>query len=179
MDAASTMRVRKIVSPVAASLAILAFLAGGCEKSPETSTNPTAAGISASFNPSSATPDTVVSFTVAIAANSKEIRSFGGEVAFDTGMFAYQGVAKGSLTGSWALIDGNETSPGVVRLGGSVGGGTAVAANSTGSLFEVRLKVTGGSYGNGQQNRVCLTQFTDDLTQFTSGEACATFTLRK
>lgn len=54
-----------------------------------------------------------------------------------------------------------------------------MAANSSGSLVEVRLKVTGGSYGNGQQNRVCLTQFADDLTQFASGEACASFTLRK
>ncbi len=168
---------RKLLPAVAILLA--ALMPWGCEKSPETSTSPTAAGISASFNPATAAPDTVVSFIVTIAANSKEIRSFGGEVAFDPIMFLYQGVAKGSLTGSWALVDGNESSPGTVRLGGSVGGGTAVAANSSGTLVEVRFKVTGGSYGNGQQNRVCLAEFTDDLAQFTSGEACAGFTLRK
>jgi hypothetical protein len=167
----------ELLSAVAILLA--ALLPWSCEKSPETSTSPTASGISASFNPATAAPDTVVSFIVTIAANSKEIRSFGGEVAFDPGMFLYQGVAEGSLTGSWALVDGNESSPGTVRLGGSVGGGTSVAANSSGSLVEVRLKVTGGTYGNGQQNRVCMTQFADDLTQFTSGEACAGFTLKK
>ena len=173
------MPLQKVFRAVA--ILIVALMPWGCEKSPTetTSPSPTAAGISASFNPATAAPDTVVSFIVTIAANGKEIRSFGGEVAFDSNMFLYQGVAKGSLTSSWALVDGNESSPGTVRLGGSVGGGTSVAANSSGSLVEVRLKVTGGSYGNGQQNRVCLTQFTDDLAQFTSGEACAAFTLRK
>ena len=160
-------------------LLILPLYPWGCKKSPATSTSPTAAGISVAFNPASAGPDAVVSFTVSVSATGKEIRSFGGEVAFDANMFSFQEVAKGSLTASWALLDGNESSPGTVRLGGSAGGGTSVAANSSGTLVEVRFKVTGGSYGNGQQNRVCLAQFTDDLSQFTSGEACATFTLKK
>ena len=161
------------------ALIIFAFSPGACKKSPSTSTSPTSSGLSASFNPASAGADTVVSFVITITANSKEIRSFGGDATFDPTMFSFQGVAKGSLTGSWALIDGNEISSGVVRLGGSVGGGTSVAANSSGTLFEVRLKVTGGSYGNGQQSQVCLSQFLDDLIQFSSGSACASFTLKK
>jgi hypothetical protein len=54
-----------------------------------------------------------------------------------------------------------------------------VAANSSGTLVEVRFKVTGGGYGNGRQSQVCLSQLTDDLTQFSSGSACAGFTLKK
>jgi len=172
------MRPSKFVPSVA--LALLLIGPAGCKKSPTETKAPTpAAGISAAFSPATAGADTVVNFVVSVSANSKEIRAFGGEVSFDTAMFAYNNeVAKGSLTGSWALVDGNE-SGGTVRLGGSVGGGTAVPANSSGSIFEVRLKVTGGSYGNGQKVRVCLTQFTDDLAQFGSGEACAEFTLKK
>lgn len=151
----------------------------GCKKSPTTSTNPSAAGISVSFNPASAGTDAAVSFIITVSANSKEIRSFGGEVAFDARMFIFQGVAKGSLTGSWALLDANEGSPGTLRLGGSAGGSTAVAVNSSGTLIELRFKVSAGDYGSGQQSQACLSQLTDDLTQFSSGEACAGFTLRK
>ena len=143
-----------------------------CKKSPVASTSPAPPGISATFNPASAGTDAAVSFIIAVSANSKEIRSFGGEVAFDARMFVFQGVAKGSLTAK-------ESSPGTVRLGGSAGGSAAVAVNSSGTLIEIRFKVSGGDYGNGQQSRVCLAQLPDDLTQFASGEACAGFTLRK
>lgn len=161
------------------ALIILALSPAACQKSPSTSTSPTSSGLSASFNPASAGPDTVVSFVITITANSKEIRSFGADAAFDPKMFSFQGVVRGSLTGSWELFDASENSPGAVRLAGAVGGGTSVAANSSGTLFEVRFKVTGGSFGNGQQSQVCLSQFTDDLTQFSTGNACASFTLKK
>ena len=172
------MRPSNIVLPVA--LVLLFIGPPGCKKSPTETKAPTpAAGISAAFNPATAGPDTVVGFVVSVSANSKELRAFGGDVSFDPAMFTYDKAVAGSLTGSWALVDGHSSEPGTVRLGGSVGGGTAVAANSSGSIFEVRFKVTGGSYGNGQKVRVCLTQFTDDLTQFGSSEACAEFTLKK
>ncbi len=160
-------------------LIFLCFQPWSCKKSPTTSTSPSPPGISASFNPASAGTDAALSFIITVTANSKEIRSFGGEAAFDARMLIFQGAAKGSLTGSWALVDANESSPGTLRLGGSAGSGPAVAVNSSGTLIEVRFKVSGGDYGNGRQDRVCLAQFTDDLTQFSSGEACAVFTLRK
>ena len=169
--------IRKILPAI--TLILLSFQPWSCKKSPTTSTSPAPPGISASFNPASAGTDAAVSFIVTISANSKEIRSFGGEVAFDTRLFVFQGVTKGSLTGSWALVDANESSPGTLRLGGSAGGSAAVAVNSSGTLIEILFKVSGGDYGNGQQSRVCLAQLTDDLTQFASGEACAGFTLRK
>lgn len=162
---------------LAAPLALLFFFPAGCKKSPTTSTLPT--GISASVSPSTAAADAVVTFTITITGNAQEIRDFGGDVTFDAKMFQFQDAAKGSLTSSWAELDGNETSPGTVKLGGLVGGGTSVAANSSGTLVEVRFRVTGADYGNGQQSQTCLAQFTDDLAQFTSGSACATFTFRK
>ncbi len=160
-------------------LVITVLLHSGCGKSPTSSTTPTPAGISAAFNPITAAADTVVSFIITISANSKEIRAFGGDVGFDSAMFSFQGVVKGSLTGGWALVDGNEGSPGTVTVGGSVGDGPSVPANSTGTLLEVRFKVTGGSLSNGRQDRVCLKNFADDLMQLTAGEACAVFTLKK
>lgn len=177
MNVQSIMRLGNIAFSL--PLVIAALLHSGCGKSPTSTTTPTPTGISAAFNPTTAAADTIVSFIITISANSKEVRAFGGEVAFDSGMLSYQSVAKGSLTGSWALVDGNESSPGTVTVGGSVGDAPSVPANSTGTLFEVRFKVTGGNYANGQQSRVCLKSFTDDLTQFTAGEACTNFTLKK
>lgn len=177
MSIQSIMRLRNTV--FALTLAVSALLLWGCKKTPTSATTPNPTGISASFNPTTATADTVVSFIITVSANSKEIRAFGAEVGFDSAMFSFQGVVKGSLTGNWALVDGNEGSPGTVTVGGSVGDASSVPANSTGTLLELRFKVTGGSLSNGQQNRVCLKNFADDLTQFTSGEACAVFTLKK
>jgi hypothetical protein len=165
-------------APIAAALAALLLLGpAGCKKSPTTATVP--AGITAAVNPTTASVDTPVSFTITITGNTKEIKGFGGEVTFDAKMFQFKEAVAGSLTGSWASVAGNENSPGVITLGGFPGGGTSIAANSSGTLVEVRFKVTGADYGNGQQSQTCLGQFADDLTQFTAGSACATFTLKK
>jgi hypothetical protein len=162
---------------LAALLALLLFFPAGCKKSPTTSTLPT--GISVAFSPTTASADAVVAFMITVTGNTQEIRSFGGNVTFDAKMFQFQDAVKGSLTGSWAELDGNEGSPGVLVIAGIVGSGTSIAAGGSGTLAEIHFKVTGADYGNGQQAQVCFSQFTDDLAQFTSGSACATFTLKK
>jgi hypothetical protein len=158
-------------------LAVGLLLPWACKKSPTSSSLPT--GLSAAFNPTSAAVDNVVTFVITVSGNTQEIRSMGADVTYDTGMFQFQDVAKGSLTSSWTTIDGNESGPGTLRLGGFVGNGTSVAAGSSGTLAEVHFKVTGGAYGNGQQVDVCLANLADDLAQFASGGACAAFTLKK
>jgi hypothetical protein len=170
---------RKIGQASVAALFLILCL--GCKKTPTTTTAPTSeqSAISVACNPSSAGPDTTVVFTISIKGNIEELRVFGGDMTFDTKMFQFQDVRSGSLTGNWAAVDGNEVSSGTLKVGGFVGNGTAVPKASTGTLAEVRFKVTGASYGNGQTTQVCIQQYTDGLVEFKPDPACSTFSLKK
>lgn len=152
----------------------------GCKKGPATATfevdEPTIVLV---CNPISAAGDAVVSVSVFIKANEKEVRVFGLDVTFDPRMFQFQEVLKGTLTGGWAAVDGNEVGTGSLRVGGFLGEGTAIPVASQGSLAEIRFRVTGTDYGNGQQSQLCVKQYTDDLLDFKPDSACATFTLIK
>jgi hypothetical protein len=161
---------------------ILCLLAGfpGCKKSPtEAPIDVDEPTISLTCNPVTAAKDEVVSVSVFIKNNTKELRVFGLETAFDSGMFQYQEVRRGTLTGGWAEVDGNEVGPGSLRVGGFSGSGATIPVSSEGTLAEIRLKVTGGDYGNGHQSQVCVEQYTDDLAEFKPASACSTFTLKK
>ena len=174
------MLVKKLIS--AASLAFfLAALPWGCKKTPTTNTiePPNQQSISLTCSPNSGGPDTIIAIAALIAKNSQEIRVFGFDASFDTKMFQFQGVSQGSLTGNWAAVDGNEPSPGELKVGGFVGSGTPVAANSSGTLVEIKFKVTGQSYANGQQSQICIRAYTDDISSFTPNPACTAFTLKK
>ncbi len=152
----------------------------GCKKSPTTPSieteKPT---IEVLCEPSSGGGNSTVTVKIAIAGNTKEMRVFGLDLSFDVKMFQFQGVQGGSLTGSWAAVDGNEINPGSLKVGGFVGGGTPISEASRGTLAEIKFKVTGSEYGNGQQSQLCTQQYTDDLTEFQPGTACASFTLQK
>jgi hypothetical protein len=164
-----------------ASLLLLLFSPGGCKKTPTTTTidNPGKEAISVSCNPSSAGPDAIITVFVSIRGNSQEIRVFGFEATFDTKMFQFQEVSRGNLTGNWAAVDGNEGSSGELRAGGFAGEGTPVAKNSSGTLADLKFKVTGQSYGSGQQSQICIRQYTDDISALKPETACTTFTLKK
>ncbi len=163
-------------------LLIFCLLTGfsGCKKSPTDATpdvkEPT---IALTCNPNTAAKDEVVSVSVFIKQGKKEIRVFGLDVTFDSRMFQFQEVRPGTLTGGWAAVDGNEVGPGSLTVGGFVGGGTAIPIGSEGTLAELRFKVTGADYGNGQQSQICVKQYTDDLSEFKPDSACSTFTLKK
>jgi hypothetical protein len=130
-------------------------------------------------NPASAAGGTVVQASVFITANQEEIRVFGLDVTFDSRMFEFQGVQPGSLTAGWAAVDGNQVEPGSLKVGGFLGGGSAIAKASEGTLAEITFKVTGTELGDGQQSQLCLKQYTDDLAEFKPASACSTFTLKK
>lgn len=174
------MLARKLIAPVSL-IFLLAALPCGCKKTPTTTTidTPGQQSISLACNPNSGGPDTIITITALIAGNSQEIRVFGFDGTFDTQMFQFQGVGKGSLTGDWAAVDGNEPGPGELKVGGFVGSGAPVAKGSNGTLVEFRFKVTGQAYGNGQQREICIRSYTDDISGFTPDPACTTFTLRK
>jgi len=163
------------------SLLLLLFLVlPACKKSPMTvSINLGENAILAACNPVSGGVDTILMVAVVIAQNSREIRVFGLEMSFDPRIFQFQGVAGGNLTGSWTAVDGNEVSPGTVRIGGFAGGGNPIARDSQGALALIQLKVTATDYGNNQQSQICLNHYTDDLAVFQPAPACAVFTLKK
>lgn len=132
-----------------------------------------------SCNPSSASPDSVIDVQVGIDGNQTEIQVFGLDLYFDPNMFDYQGCVGGSLTGSWAAVAGNEISSGVVRAGGFAGAAPAIPVGSQGTIAVIKLKVTGGSYPNGQQSQLEATNYTDHISGMTPDPARTTFTLQK
>jgi len=134
--------------------------------------------IGVSCSPSQGQTNTTVSFPVSISGNAKAISSFGLQLMFDAAMFQYVGTAKGSLTGDWTYIDGNE-SGGTVTLGGFSGSGSTVATGSSGTIAVVTLRVTGGTYGDGQQSVVTIRSYADDISGMTPEPATTTFTYRK
>jgi hypothetical protein len=161
-------------------LTTLLLLFAGCKKNPTTtSIDVTQPVIDIVCEPSSGAADATITVTILIAANTKEMRVFGLDVSFDPKMLQFQEVQSGTLTGSWAAVDGNEVSPGSLKVGGFLGAGTPIPAASQGSLAVIKFKVTGNEYGNGQQSQVCAQQYTDDLTGFNPDSACASFTLQK
>jgi len=135
--------------------------------------------ISIVCSPTSGGKDTVVTVTVTIKDNEQEVGVFGMDLTFPPKMFDYTSVSKGSLTGNWAAVDGNEVSAGNLKIGGFKGSGTAVAKNSSGSIVVITFKVDGASLSNGQQGQVCIKSYTDDITGIPPEPACATFTLTK
>ncbi len=130
-------------------------------------------------SPASGGPDAIITIAVAIAGNNKEIRVFGLDVDYDGQMFEFDSAGKGSLTDTWATVDGNEFASGTLKVGGYVGGGSPIPISSNGTLGLVKLKVTGAQYGNGQQSQVWIRQYTDDIAGFTPESASAVFTLKK
>jgi hypothetical protein len=173
------MITRKVILRTFSIMGLL-ICVSGCKKSPTDAApdvnEPTIALV---CDPTSAAKDAVVSASVLIKGNSKEIRVFGLDVTFDTRMFQFQEVRRGTLTSGWAEVAGNEVGPGNLRVGGFVGSGTPIRVSSEGTLTDIVFKVTGGDYGNGQQSQICIKQYTDDLSSFKPISACATFTLKK
>jgi len=135
--------------------------------------------IEVNCNPSSGSADTIVNVPISITGNENEIKVFGLEMTFDANMFEFQSVEKGSLTGSWAAVAGNETTSGTLKIGGFLGAGTSIPTGSSGTIAIVKLKVTGSSYSNGQQCQVSIKSYTDDISGMSPEPASATFTLQK
>jgi hypothetical protein len=152
----------------------------GCKKIPTNATleleQPT---IIVLCRPDSEATDALITAAVFIAGNTKEMRVFGLDISFDRQMLHFEEVRNGTLTGGWTAVDGNEVSPGSLKVGGFMGSGNPIPTASGGTLAEIRFKVTGADYGSGQQSQVCARQYTDDLSDFQPESACATFTLIK
>ncbi len=165
---------------------VLLFFLSGCGKTPTTTDPPdnnppppAQPSISVTCSPTSGGKDTQVIFTISIKSNSKEIGVFGLEMIFPPKMFNFNGVDRGSLTGDWAAVDGNKVGADKLKIGGFKGSGTAAAVNSQGSLALIKMKVTGGDLGNGQQGQISIQGYTDDISGIAPQPAFVTFTLVK
>lgn len=130
-------------------------------------------------SPASGSKGTEVTVTVSIKENDKEIGVFGMDLTFPPKMLSYGATSKGSLTGSWAAVDGNEVSAGKLKIGGFRGSGAAVAKNSQGSLLIITFSVDGSELSNGTQGQICIKGYTDDIVGIPPEPACASFTLTK
>ena len=130
-------------------------------------------------SPSSGGTDT--NFTIVISINNadREIKVFGLEVTFDADKFQFRRIEEGNLTESWAAVDGNEISSGTLRVGGFMGSGNPIAQGTTGNIAEVKLKVIGSNFNDGQQSQICIENYTDDIADLTPHPSCTNFTLRK
>lgn len=72
--------------------------------------------------------------------------AFGLTLIYDSTGFTFIGITPGSLTASWTTVDGNETTPGTVIIGGFGGPALGIIGNSTGVLFSMEIqRSTAGS----------------------------------
>jgi len=137
------------------------------------------ASITITCSPSDGGTDT--NFTVIVSINNadREIKVFGLEVTFDADKLEFRRIEEGSLTESWAAVDGNEVSRGTLRVGGFMGSGNPITQGTTGNIAEIKLKVMGTSFSDGQQSQICIENYTDDIADLTPHPSCTNFTLRK
>ena len=161
-------------------LIIFIFFIVSCKKDPTAPIDevdiPT---ISISCNPSTGGTDTIVTITISIKGNQKEIDAFGLELTFDIQMLQFLSANEASLTGDWTAVDGNEIKSGIVRIGGFTRSEYAIPKESTGSITTVKFKVTGGEYSDGQQSQICMQNLLNDLEGLTVSPSCVTFTYKK
>ncbi|UCE40739.1 MAG: hypothetical protein JSV17_15020 [Candidatus Aminicenantes bacterium] len=142
-------------------------------------TNPSSDNsISISCNPSSAQTNTIVNFPISIRGNLNEISVFGLELTFDTNIFQLHSIVDGSLTRSWAAVDGNEVSAGTIKIGGFAGSANPIPKSSTGTIVIVKLKVKSTASSN-QQTKVRIQNYIDDIQGMTPSSASTTFTYLK
>jgi hypothetical protein len=135
--------------------------------------------ISISCEPSSGPTGTLVTISVTVKGNLKEIKAFGLELTFSAAMLEYQSVSKGDLTQDWSSVDGNVISSGIVRVGGYAGGANPIPKWSMGSIVKVILKVTGSGCTDGQQSQISIQNCIDDIGGMIIESPSITFTYRK
>jgi len=135
--------------------------------------------ISVTCTPTSGGAGTVFTVSITLGSVDKEVTVFGMDMTFDADFIQFQGANRGNLTGDWAAVDANEIRAGTLKVGGFAGSGTPIPARSRGTIAEIRLKVEGEDFNNGQASQICINSYTDDLSGLTPMPACTSFELTK
>jgi len=139
-------------------------------------TPPTPNRIGLDINPSSAVKDSTISVPISIGGNALEIKAFGLTMSYDTNMFEFQGVDKGSLTGSFASVAGYGT--GVINIGG-FGGGSTIPVGSSGSIAVAHFKVIGSGFSNGDNSTITISSYKDDISGMSPSSCSVSFTYKE
>jgi len=163
-------------------ITIILLLPLNCKKqstSPDPLPPSLANEISISCSPSSGGKGTTVSVTISIKGNLEEIKAFGLELTFDANVFKYQSTITGSLTGSWAFVDGNEVNAGNLVVGGFMGSGTPIAIDSQGSLAIVKFEVIYAGTDDGFTRQITIKNYIDGITGMKPEPSSTTFTFKK
>jgi hypothetical protein len=141
---------------------------------------PTNNEIGVTCSPSSGKTGETVNCSIYIYGNINAIdKGFGLEFFFDDSMFDYVGTNGGSLTGNWAIGAGYVSDSGKVTLGGYPGLADPIQVGSSGTIAVVVLRVTGGTYPNGQQSTITIRAYADDIAGMRNEPSSTTFTYNK
>lgn len=129
--------------------------------------------------PSTGVHDDEIDVHIIISNNQCEIASFGFDFLYETSMFSYQGIEKlNCLTSDWSAVDGNEVSPGRVRIGGYSGSAASIQPTENGTLVIVKLKVACQypSCLDGRQSTMTIDAYSDELVSYVPEPAQGVFT---
>jgi hypothetical protein len=129
-----------------------------------------------SCSPTSGGTGTIVDVDISINENNKNIDAFGMDMTFDSAIFQYQEMGKGSLTDSWAEVNGNVTTPGLLIIGGFKGAGTSIDTNSIGILATVRLKVIYSGADDNFTREISIKNYKDNIAGMLPDPASTSFT---
>jgi hypothetical protein len=140
---------------------------------------PTDNRVSIACSPSSGGSGTLVSVPISIRGNLQSISTYGLEFTFDSNLFQYQSTNKGTLTGNWAVVDGNVSGPGTLTIGGFAGSATAIPMGSIGTIAVVTLRVTGAGFSDGHQSQVTIRDYSDDISGMLPDPFSTVFTFRQ
>jgi hypothetical protein len=144
----------------------------------ELGTPPTDNKISVSCSPTSGGTNTTVSVPISIKGNLSDITVFGLDLTFDSSVFQFLRVDRGSLTGSWAAVDGNEITSGTLKIGGFAGSGTTIPPGSTGTIAVVKMKVISTASSN-KQTQLQISNYIDHIAGMIPSSTSCTFTYTK
>ena len=163
-------------------LSFWVFLAVNCKKQSTTPDVPNSLNdnsLMISCSPIAGGTGTVVDVKISFMGNSREIKSFGMEMTFDPAVFQYQSTQKSGLTANWASVDGNETSPGKLNVGGFMGSGTPIPPGSSGGLAIVKFKVIYNGSEDGFSRNISIMNYVDDIGGMLPQSTSASFTFKK
>ncbi len=133
--------------------------------------------IGISISPVSGGTGTIVTVTVSIKGNTSPISNgFGLDLQYDASIFQYQNTSRGTLTGSWAAVDGG-TSSGKVIVGGFRGSGTILSTGKQGSIAVVKLKVIYNGAADKSTN-ITIGNLVDDISGMTIKPSSVLFTYK-
>lgn len=101
------------------------------------------------------------------------------DLTFDPTTFQYQSVDKRNLTGEWAEVNGNVTSPGLLIVGGFKGAGTTIETGSVGELATIKFKVIYAGIDSNFSREITIKNYKDNIVGMNPQPVSTTFTYNK